>query len=48
MIKQTLLNEFKKSTSRKNDKDGERILKNDLILFIRITSYSIIIYQNNI
>ena len=31
MIKQTLLNEFKKSTSRKNDKDGERILKNDLI-----------------
>ena len=31
MIKQTLLNEFKKSTSVKNDKDGERILKNDLI-----------------
>lgn len=31
MIKQTLLSEFKKSTSGKNNKDGERILKNDLI-----------------
>lgn len=31
MIKQILLNMFKKNISGKNEKDGERILKNDLI-----------------
>ena len=39
MIKQILLNMFKKNISGKNEKDGERILKNDLISDFK--------YQNN-
>lgn len=39
MIKQILLNMFKKNISEKNEKDGERILKNDLISDFK--------YQNN-
>lgn len=31
MIRQVLLNGFKKSSSGKNEKDGDRVLKNDLI-----------------